>query len=187
MRYVSLHHHSTFSYMDGYGMPDAHHERAAELGMQALALTEHGNVSSHVKHEQAGEKYGVKPIYGCEIYTAPGRHLSKWHQTVLAETQEGYQNLNQLVTRSWAEGFYRWPTVSGEMLVDHHPGLILMSGCSDSLLSCTLLGGKSNGEKREKISSWDMDNAEKVIRKFQSLLGKENYFLEVQQFPGLAR
>lgn len=187
MHYVSLHHHSTFSYMDGYGMPEDHHKRAAELGMQALALTEHGNVSSHVKHEQAGNKYGVKPIYGCELYTAPGRHLSKWHLTALAETQEGYQNLNQLVTRSWAEGFYRWPTVSGEMLVDHHQGLILTSGCADSLLSCTLMGGKSNGPKRDEITSWDMDNAERVIRKFQDLMGKENYYLEVQQFPGLAR
>lgn len=168
-------------------MPDDHHKRVAELGMSALALTEHGNVSSHVKHEQAAAKYGVKPIYGCEIYTAPGRHLRKWHQTVLAETQEGYQNLNQLVTRAWSEGFYRWPTVSGEMLVDHHQGLILTSGCADSLLSCTLLGGKSNGEQRESASTEDMDNAEKVIRKFQSLLGKDNYYLEVQQFPGLAR
>jgi DNA polymerase-3 subunit alpha len=173
--------------MDGYGMPDDHMARAAELGMTAQALTEHGNVSSHVKHEQAGEKYGVKPLYGCEIYTAPGRHLRKWHQTVLAETQEGYQNLNQLVTRAWSEGFYRFPTVSGEMLVDHHQGLILTSGCADSLLSCTLLGGKSNGDIRETITSEDMDNAEKVIRKFQDLLGKDNYFLEVQQFPGLAR
>jgi DNA polymerase-3 subunit alpha len=189
MKYVSLHHHSTFSYMDGYGMPDAHHARAAELGMTALALTEHGNVSSHVKHEQAGAKYGVKPIYGCELYTAPTgeKTRSKWHLTALAETQEGYQNLNQLVTRAWAEGFYQWPTVSGPMLSEHAAGLILTSGCADSLLACTLMGGKSNGPQRDTITSWDMDNAEKVIRKFQDMMGKDNYFLEVQQFPGLAR
>jgi len=187
MKYVSLHHHSTFSYMDGYGMPDAHHARAAELGMSALALTEHGNVSSHVKHEQAGAKYGVKPIYGCELYTASERTRSKWHLTCIAETQEGYQNLNQLVSKAWAEGFYQWPTVFGYMLNEHRQGLILTSGCADSLLSCTLMGGKSNGPKRETITSQDLDNAEKVIRKFQEVMGKDNYFLEVQQFPGLAR
>lgn len=187
MRYVSLHHHSTFSYMDGYGMPEDHVKRAAELGMTALALTEHGNVSSHVKLEKAAQEYDIKPIYGCELYTAPERTRSKWHLTALAETQEGYQNLNKLVTRAWAEGFYQWPTVYGHMLNDHAPGLILTSGCADSLLSCTLLGGKSNGEKRETISSWDMDEAEKIIRRFQEVMGKDNYYLEVQQFPGLAR
>lgn len=187
MRYVSLHHHSTFSYMDGFGTPDQHVERAAELGMTALALTEHGNVSSHVKLEKAGSKNGVKPLYGAELYTAPGRHRSKWHLTALAESAEGYQNLNRIVTRSWSENFYQWPTVSGEILTDHASGLILTSGCADSLLSCTLLGGKSNGEKRASASSEDVDNAEKVIRRFQALLGKDNYFLEVQRFKDLER
>lgn len=187
MRYVSLHHHSTFSYMDGFGTPDEHNARAAELGMTALALTEHGNVSSHVKHEKAAEKHGIKPLYGVELYTAPGRHRSKWHLTALAETQDGYQNLNRIVSRSWAEGFYQWPTVSGEMLVDHSAGLIVTSGCADSHLSCTLLGGKSQGEKRLRASAEDMDNAEKLIRHYQRIVGKDNYFLEVQQFPGLER
>lgn len=187
MRYVSLHHHSTFSYKDGYGLPDEHHARAAELGMIALALTEHGNVSSHVRHEKAAVKSGVKPIYGAELYTAPGKHRSKWHLTALAETQEGYRNLNRLVTRSWSESFYFWPTVQGQMLVQHAQGLIVTSGCADSHLSCTLLGGKSQGPKRETISSEDMDAAERLIRHYQAVIGKDNYFLEVQQFPALAR
>lgn len=187
MRYVSLHHHSTFSYMDGYGMPEDHVKRVADLGMSALALTEHGNVSSHVKLEKAASDAGIKPIYGCELYTAAEKTRSKWHLTALAETQEGYQNLNQLVTRAWAEGFYQWPTVYGNMLADHAAGLIVTSGCADSLLSCTLMGGKSNGPQRDHITQWDMDEAEKVIRKFQEVMGKDNYFLEVQQFPGLAR
>lgn len=187
MEYVSLHHHTTFSYMDGYGTPDEHVKRAAELGMVAQAFTEHGNVSSHVKAEKAGDKYGVKPIYGAELYTAPGRHRSKWHLTALAETQEGYQNLNRIVTRSWSENFYQWPTATAEMIREHSSGLILTSGCADSLLSCTLLGGKSNGEKRTTASSDDMKAAENVIRYFQDLVGKDNYFLEVQQFPALER
>jgi len=69
MRYVSLHHHSTFSYLDGFQLPKVHVERAAEIGMGAMALTEHGNVSSHVQLETAARKIGVKPLFGCEVYT----------------------------------------------------------------------------------------------------------------------
>lgn len=187
MSYVDCHSHTTFSYHDGYGLPDAHFKRAAELGMSALAVTEHGNVSSHVKAEQAGKKYGVKPIYGCELYTAPPKERHKWHLTALAETQAGYQNLNRLVSASYLpENFYQWPTVSGSLLAEFSAGLIVTSGCSDSLLSCTLLGGKSSGEKRDRASIFDMEAAEKVILKFKDLFG-DGYFLETQQFPELER
>src|SRR5690348_5824237 len=70
MKFVSLHHHSTFSYMDGFGTPAQHVMRAAELGMESLALTEHGNVSSHPQLEKAAKKVGIKPIFGLEAYTA---------------------------------------------------------------------------------------------------------------------
>lgn len=186
MKFVSLHHHTTFSYRDGFGMPEAHVARTAELGMSAQAVTEHGNVSSHVKHEKAAKAHGVKPLYGCELYTAAGQTQAKWHLTALAETQGGYENLNRLVSRSWAEGFYYWPTVSGEMLRDHAEGLVVLSGCSDSLLNCTLLGGKANGPKRETASSWDIDAAEQVVWKFKEILG-DGYYLETQQFPELQR
>jgi DNA polymerase-3 subunit alpha len=174
--------------MDGYGKPDAHHERAAELEMNALAATEHGNTSSHVQHEKAGKKYGVKPIFGLEAYTAPAdmretKNQRKWHLTVLAADQAGYTNLNEVVRRSWAEGFYRWPTVTGDILQDHHKGLIILSGCADSLLACTMLGGKG-------IPEPDGDDglkaAYKVAGKFKSLLG-DRYYLECQQFPELPR
>lgn len=186
MKYVSLHHHTTFSYMDGFGTPEQHFARAAELGMSALAMTEHGNTSSHVRAEKAGAATGVKPIYGCELYTAPAATRQKWHMTTLAMDQGGYQNLNRLVSRAYSEGFYQFPTVHGEMLLDHHEGLIVLSGCADSLLSCTLLGGKSNGPKRDTASDEDMKNAEAVIRNFVEIFG-DRYYLEVQRFPGLAR
>jgi DNA polymerase-3 subunit alpha len=186
VKFVSLHHHTTFSYRDGFGMPEAHITRTADLGMRAQAVTEHGNTSSHVKHEKAANAHGIKPLYGCELYTAAGQTQAKWHLTALAATQDGYQNLNRLVSRSWAEGFYYWPTVSGEMLRDHAEGLIVLSGCSDSLLNCTLLGGKANGPKRETASSWDIDAAEQVVWKFKELFG-DGYYLETQQFPELAR
>lgn len=183
LKYVSLHHHSTFSYMDGFGTPAQHVARAAELDMPALALTEHGNTSSHVKLEQAAREHGVKPLYGCELYTASEITRRKWHLTVLAMNEVGYQNLNELVSRSYSEGFYQWPTVYGDMLAEHNEGLIVLSGCADSKLSCDLLGGKGR-ELHE--DSPDIDEARRTIRNFHELLG-DRYYLECQQFPELAR
>ncbi len=185
-RFVPLHAHSTFSYGDGFGTVAEHVNRIAELGGPALALTEHGNVSSWVQLEKAAAKAGIKPIFGLEAYAAPPGERRKFHQTILAENPEGLRNLNVLVGRSWAEGFYQWPTIHGQMMADHPEGLIMTSGCADSLLSCTLLGGKSLGDKRDRASSWNMDEAEKVVRRFKSLLG-DGYYLEVQRFPGLDR
>lgn len=186
MKFASLHTHTTFSYRDGFGMPEEHVSRVADLGMGAVALTEHGNVSSFVKLEKAARQHGIKALFGCELYTAAGRDRSKWHLTALAGDQIGLQNLNRIVSRAWAEGFYQWPTASGQMLADHAEGLFVLSGCSDSLLSCTLLGGKANGPKRETASSWDIDAAEQVVRKFKDLFG-DRYYLETQQFPDLQR
>lgn len=181
MKAVSLHHHTTGSYGDGFGPPEDHMARAADLGYGALALTEHGNTSTHPRHEKAGLKYGVKTLFGCELYTASEHTRRKWHLTALAMTQPGYINLNRLVTRSWAEGFYQFPTVLGPMLTDHQDGLIVLSGCADSLLACTLLGGKGVDPHPA-----DMAGAERVIRRFKELLG-DRYYLEVQRFPQLKR
>ena len=184
MEYVSLHHHSTMSFMDGFGTPAEHVERAAELGMEALALTEHGNTASHVQLERAANKVGIKPIFGLEAYTAPAdmretKNQRKWHLTILATNQLGYRNLNRLVTRSWDEGFYRWPTISGQMLAEHNEGLIVLSGCADSKIACDLLGGKGRetGNEQDALASID---------RFRSIFG-DRFFLEVQQFPELGR
>ena len=187
MRYVSLHHHSTFSYGDGYGLPVDHTRRAADLGMTALALTEHGNTSSHVPLEKAAEKHGIKPIFGLEAYTAPHdmretHNTSKWHMTMLAMDEGGYRNLNQLVTESWRDNFYGKPSILGANLAEHHEGLIVTSGCADSFLSCTLLGGKGIPEPTTPNVKGALD----VIHRFKELLG-DRYYLEVQQFPELKR
>jgi DNA polymerase-3 subunit alpha len=186
VKFVSLHSHSTYSYMDGFGLPEAHVARVADLGMSALALTEHGNVSSHVKLELAAKAAGIKPIFGLEAYTAPAtmredKNTRKWHQTIVAMNLEGYQNLNRLVTRSWDEGFYRWPTVTGPMLHDCNEGLIVTSGCSDSLVNCSLLGGKGI-----LPSDASAERAIAVIRSYKRIFG-DRYYLEVQRFPELAR
>jgi DNA polymerase III subunit alpha len=179
---VSLHHHTTYSYGDGYGTPDQHVARAVELDMSALACTEHGNVSSHVKLERAADKAGIKALFGCELYCAVPNNQRKWHLTALAMDQEGYHNLNMLVTRAWAEGFYYWPTVHGAMLREHAAGLIVLSGCADSQLACALLGGKGVPTKAEP----DMAAAVGLARAYKRTFG-DRYYLEVQQFPELNR
>lgn len=196
MKYVSLHTHSTFSYGDGFGPVKSHVARVAELGMKAVALTEHGNTSSHVQLEKACQDYGIKPLYGCELYTAPtdfeaddGRPIrtrKKFHQTVIARDEEGYRNLNRMVSASWRDHFFQWPTTSARLLNEFGSGLVVLSGCADSLLSCTLLGGKELGDKRLEYSRKDFARAREVVERYQDIFG-EWYFLEVQRFPGLER
>ena len=182
MKYGSLHHHTTFSFMDGFGTPEQHVKRAADLGMPFMALTEHGNVSSHVQLEKHALKAGIKPVFGVELYTGgvgEDKGKFKWHLTVLAENQVGYSNLLKLVSRGWAEGFYFEPTVSGEMLAEHSEGLIVLSGCTGSKLSTDLIGGKGRPEHAADIGA-----ALETAKRFQSLLG-DRYYLETQTFPEL--
>lgn len=181
LRYVSLHHHSTFSYLDGFALPSRHIDRAAELGMGALALTEHGNVSSHVQLEVAARRSGVKPLFGCELYTGgvgEGATQRKNHLTVLAENQEGYRNLLGLVTQGWSD-FYYEPTVSGEVLAKHKAGLVVTSGCTGSLLATSLIGGKN-----VPVEEASYERGKQVARRFKKTFG-DAYYLEVQMFPEL--
>lgn len=184
MRFVSLHHHSTFSYKDGFQLPEAHVRRAEELNMSAMAMTEHGNVSSHVKFEVAAAGTGIKPIYGCEVYTGsvgPKAKQTKYHLTIIAKDAEGYGNLMALVSRSFAEGFYYEPTVSWDMLKQHKKGLIILSGCQGSLLACSTVGGKDIPEEEASVK-----RGLKVAQKFSAEFGA-NYFIEVQAFPELEK
>jgi DNA polymerase-3 subunit alpha len=181
VKYVSLHHHTTFSFMDGYGTPASHVERAAELDMNAIAVTEHGNVSSHPQFEKAAVKAGVQPIFGLEAYTAlDPKSQRKFHLTLLAMNELGYSNLMQIVTKSWQD-FYYWPTVSGSMLAEHHEGLIVLSGCADSLLACSLLGGKTIATEDASFA-----RASRQAEKFKRLFG-DRFYLECQMFPELER
>lgn len=185
MRFVSLHHHSTFSYLDGYQLPEAHVRRATELNMSAMAMSEHGNIDSHVRFETAAAKTGVKPIFGCEVYMPTGpawdhdgtETQRKHHLTVLAKNAEGYRNLLQLVTRSW-QNFYHEPTVTWSDLVKYKRGLIILSGCQGSLLFCSTVGGK--GIEREQAS---LKRGLAVARLFSRTFA--DYYIEVQAFPEL--
>lgn len=184
MVFCSLHHHTTFSYKDGFGRPEAHARRACELGVPFVALTEHGNVTSHVQHERACDKYEVKAGYGVELYTG---HLDerktqrKNHLTVIAQDVAGYRNLLEMVSRSWAEGFHYEPTVDGNLFRDHSDGLIALSGCLGSLLSTSLVGGKNIEESEASYAK-----GKRVAETFKDILG-DRYYLEVQAFPELPK
>ncbi len=158
---------------------------AAAYGMKAMALTEHGNVSSHVMLEKAAAEFDIKPIFGVEGYIAPPSQNRKTHQTILAMNQIGYANLNKLVSQSWRD-FYRWPTIHLDRLEEYSEGLIILSGCADSALSCTLLGGKYFGDKRDTVTADSYENAIGLVRWYQKVFG-DRFYIECQRFPGLDR
>lgn len=185
MRYVSFHSHSGFSYGDGFGSVSDHVSRVRNLGMSALALSEHGNVNSHAALEQECNKAGIKPIFGCEVYFSPPRTRSKFHLTIFAQNEEGYRNLNKIITQSYLDA-YQYPTVSWQNLVKHSAGLAVLSGCSDSLISCTLLGGKSLGDKRDSFTGEQFNKTVKRVQRFQDVFG-DRFYLEVQRFNKLER
>ena len=188
MQWVSLHNHTTYSYGDGYGPVPAHVARAVELGMKALSVTEHGNVSSHAQLEIHCKKTGIKPIYGIEIYLSRTADATrKTHMILIAYNAEGYRNLNRIVTHSYTDPHKeRWPTVYFDRIREYSDGLIALSGCSDSELSCTLLGGKDYGEKRLTYTEDDYSAAARVIERYAKVFG-DRYFLECQRFPALER
>lgn len=190
MKWVSLHSHSTFSYGDGFGPVATHVDRVADLGMTALALTEHGNTSSWVQLEKHCGRRGIRPIFGLEAYVAPVNQPRKTHMILLASNEIGLANLNRIVTESWltlgTTSKSKFPTVHTPILKRYSDGIIALSGCSDSVISCILLGGKFCGPKRLELSDRDFQRAAVAVRRFQDLFDGR-YYLEVQRFPGLPR
>ncbi|MEK7608971.1 MAG: PHP domain-containing protein, partial [Patescibacteria group bacterium] len=142
-KFVHLHTHSHYSLLDGLGKIDDLVKRAGELGMEALALTDHGAMYGTIEFYKKAKKAGIKPILGCELYVAYEKMTDKragiddkrYHLTVLAQNNEGYKNLIQLVTKAHLEGFYYKPRVDKELLRQHSKGLIALSGCFQSEIS----------------------------------------------------
>lgn len=180
--FVNLHGHTTFSDGDGYQLPADHVEAVAALEQPGLALTEHGNISSHVQLEQAAKAAGVKPIFGYEAYCESGdpRGQLKHHMTLLASNAEGYRNLQRLVTASW-DNFHYKPTTTGEMLAEHQEGLIALSGCLGGRLATAMLGGKGEAEHAA-----DLRAAARVAARMREVLG-DRYYLEVQPHATLPK
>ncbi len=153
--------------------------RAKELGMTSVAMTDHGNLYGAVEFYKECTKAGIKPILGVEAYVAPGNHKEKnagagedkyYHLLLLVKDEAGWKNLLQLVTDSWIEGFYYRPRMDKEMLRKRASGLIATSAC---------LGG----EVSQLILKNQLGEAEKVIRDYQDIFGKENFYIEIGRHP----
>ncbi len=178
--FVHLHVHSEFSLLDGLGKLDDLCEYARESGMEALALTDHGQMYGMIKFARAAEQAGIKPIYGCEVYQAPRRLYQKepqidskaYHLVLLAKNMTGYQNLLKLVTTANLEGFYYRPRIDRELLAEHAEGLICLSACISGQVPSLLAEGQA-------------DQAREAIAWFRDLFGADNYFLELQRHPGV--
>jgi len=174
MKFTHLHVHSHYSLLDGLAKIDQLVERAKELDMDSLALTDHGVLYGAIEFYKKAKEAGIKPIIGAELYIAPeGRHFKRpnidkkrWHIVILAKNKAGYLNLIQLITRSHLEGFYYKPRVDKELLREHAKGLIAMSACL-------------HGEVSRAISAGDIKKAEKVALEYQDIFGKGNFYLEL--------
>jgi DNA polymerase-3 subunit alpha len=174
--FVHLHVHSEYSLLDGAIRMNQLVKKAAELGMPAIALTDHGNLFGTVEFYQAAEKAKVKPIIGCEIYVAPGSMHEKktsnggkdaaFHMTLLASNDAGYRNLVKLSTAAHLDGFYYKPRVDRELLAKHSEGLIALSGCL-------------KGEVNMALSEGQNAKALETAATYRDLFGKENFFIEL--------
>ncbi len=173
--FVHLHLHSEYSLLDGACRIEEMLDRAVELQMPAVAITEHGNLfSSIIFHDQA-RKRGINPILGCEVYVAPGDRRTKSgtpgetanHLVLLAETKEGFHNLIKLVSSGYTEGFYYKPRIDKELLARHSRGLIGLSSC--------LKGEVATGIRTEQAQK-----ALAAAAAYRDILGPDNFFLEMQ-------
>ena len=189
MKFCSFHTHTGWgSYGDGYGTVPQHVTRIAELGMTAAGISEHGNVSTHAAWERECRKQNIKPIFGIEAYFGPigvKKTQRKTHLGLYAMDEEGYRNLNKIVEESW-RNFYQFPTVSWESLVKHNAGIVALSGCADSFISCSLLGGKFLGDRRDDFTDRDLATTRARVLRFASVF-ENRFYLEVQRFPDLER
>lgn len=180
MKFVHLHTHSHYSLLDGLAKIDELVDRAKELGMKAIALTDHGNLYGAVEFYKKATRAEIKPIFGVEAYVAPRSRLEKqtkiddkyFHLTLLAENQIGWQNLIKLTTKAHLEGFYYRPRIDKEILREHHEGLIGLSGCLSGEISRLLLWGQP-------------EEAEKTLEEYLGIFGRENFFLEIWHHPNI--
>ncbi|MBI2957799.1 MAG: DNA polymerase III subunit alpha [Chloroflexi bacterium] len=173
--FVHLHVHSEFSLLDGMCRIPQLVARAKELGMDSLAITDHGAMHGVVDFYVAAREAGIKPIIGCETYVAPGDRRGRTapdkahtHLTLLARTDKGYFNLIQLITAANVEGFYYKPRVDRELLARYREGLIVLSGCAHGEIPRLIVAGRSDDARA--AARWYKENF-------------EHFFLEIQRNP----
>ncbi|KKT93123.1 MAG: DNA polymerase III subunit alpha [Candidatus Andersenbacteria bacterium RIFCSPHIGHO2_12_FULL_46_9] len=179
--FTHLHVHSHYSLLDGLGKINALVEQVKELGMEALALTDHGVMYGVIDFYRCATEAGVKPILGLEAYIAPKGRLNKRgkidmsprHITLLAQNNAGYQNLIKLTSKAHLEGYYYKPRIDYELLQEHQEGLVVLSGCMNGDIAKSIINKQE--EETKRLIEWHIE-----------VFGRDRFFLEVQHHPSLA-
>ena len=173
--FAHLHTHTEYSLLDGAASIPKLIARAKELGMEYIAITDHGAMYGVVDFYKEALAQGIQPVIGCEVYMAPRTRFDKTyeydakysHLILLAENQTGYKNLIKIVSQGFIEGFYYKPRIDFDLLSAHHEGLIILSACLAGEIPKALLNGDYTGAKA-------------IAQKYIDLVGKDNYFIEIQ-------
>ena len=173
--FVHLHVHSEYSLLDGACRIRRLVDTAAERGMPAVAVTDHGVMYGAIDFYKAAKARGIKPIIGCEVYVAQRTRFDRVHEldsenrhlVLLCENNTGYQNLIAMISKAWTEGFYSKPRVDFELLKQYHEGLIALSACLA-------------GEIPRDLTAGDYDGAKKAALRYDSIFGRGNFYLELQ-------
>src|ERR1700682_2483718 len=172
--FVHLHLHTEYSLLDGAVRMKELMKKAVELGMPAVAVTDHGNLFGAIEFYQEAKGAGIKPIIGCEAYIAPRSHKDRpssmreaaYHFTLLAQDETGYRNLVKLVSIAHLDGFHYRPRIDKELLAAHSKGLIGLSGCLASEVNSAIQANK-------------IDIAKQAAAEYRDILGAENFFMEL--------
>ncbi|MDY2986373.1 MAG: DNA polymerase III subunit alpha [Peptoniphilus sp.] len=178
--FVHLHVHSEYSLLDGSSRIKELPNRIKDLGMNAVALTDHGNMYGAIQFYKACKEAGVKPIMGCEVYVTEESYLKfdrsnkRYHLILLAENNEGFNNIMKIVSEGFVHGYYYKPRVDHEVLRKYSRGIIATSACLA-------------GEVQRKLHSGDYDGAKETALNYQDIFGKGNFFLELQDHGILAQ
>ena len=177
MSFAHLHVHTEYSLLDGSNKIKECVSRVRELGMDSVAITDHGVMFGVIDFYRAARAVGIKPILGCEVYVAPGSRFDKevvgngddryYHLVLLAENDQGYHNLMKIVSRGFTEGYYYKPRVDMEVLKEFHEGIIALSACLA-------------GEVQKNILRGMYEEGKKAAFRYQEIFGKGNFFLELQ-------
>ncbi|HIS47682.1 MAG TPA: DNA polymerase III subunit alpha [Candidatus Scybalocola faecigallinarum] len=175
MSFTHLHVHTEYSLLDGSNKIKELIARVKELGMDSVAITDHGVMYGVIDFYKEARKNGIRPIIGCEVYVAPGSRFDKegrddnryHHLVLLAENDTGYHNLMKIVSRGFTEGFYYKPRVDKELLRQYHEGIIALSACLA-------------GEVQSNIARGFYEEGVKAAKDLEDIFGKGNFFLELQ-------
>lgn len=176
MNFTHLHVHTEYSLLDGSSKISEIAVRAKELGMDSLAITDHGVMYGVIDFYKAAHEAGIKPIIGCEVYVAPNSRFDRElgsgddrynHLVLLAENNKGYSNLMKIVSKGFTEGFYYKPRVDYEVLKEYHEGIIALSACLAGVVASNLRRGFYEEAKKEAL-------------RLVEVFGKNNFFLELQ-------